>query len=115
MVKRVASQCMENVDIVDDLTVASVWMTLPTPFPQPDPLPPDPITPVEPSPLCYGWSTTVVPTAPTAPRRSGPGESHQKPSAGPQSGGAVIDESIEAKRPLRHPAGLRERSGQHSG
>ena len=67
MVKRVASQGMENVDIVDDLTVASVWMTLPTPFPQPDPLPPDPITPVEPSPLCYGWSTTVVPTAPTAP------------------------------------------------
>lgn len=42
---------MENVGIVDDLMVASVWMTFPTPFPQPDPLPPDPITPVEPRPL----------------------------------------------------------------
>lgn len=42
---------METVDIVDDLMVASVWMTLPTPFPQPDPLLPDPITPVEPRPL----------------------------------------------------------------
>ena len=47
----VTSQCMENVGIVDDLMVALVWMTFPTPFPQPDPLPPDPITPVEPRPL----------------------------------------------------------------
>ena len=60
MVKRVASPCMVNVDIVDDLMVASVWMTLPTPFPQPDPLPPDPIAPVEPRRL----SPIPTPTGP---------------------------------------------------
>lgn len=43
---------MENGTIVvDGLTAATVWMTLPAPFPLPDPLPPDPITPVEPRPL----------------------------------------------------------------
>lgn len=43
---------MENGSIVvDGLTAATVWMTLPTPFPLPDPLPPDPSTPVEPRPL----------------------------------------------------------------
>lgn len=51
-VECVTIQRMENGSIVvDALTAASVWMTLPTPFPEPDPLPPDPITPVEPKPL----------------------------------------------------------------